>query len=371
MRMPRPAQLAALLLVAAVLLPAQRVRLVPAPVLHLPTHIDGNSPAFWDQRELKLFTSTGAPQMISEAAGLRGRWTSQDVDTSGHLNQPMWTESAWRDKDGTVFGWYHHEPGGVCGANSGLTAPKIGAVISYDGGVSLRDLGIILESKWTPDCNAKNGFFAGGHGDFSVVLDREGKYFYFFFTNYSGPLEEQGIVVARLAFADRFHPAGAVHKYYQGEWSEPGIGGRTTPIFPARTAWQRGDADSYWGPAVHWNTYLRQYVMLLNRSCCSSGWPQEGIYIAFGAGPSDLLQWKGPGLLLEGGELPDRPGYYPQVFGLRPGETDSILGAFGRLFVHGVSRWRIEFAHRDGDNAEPEIERAPDLALPDVPDEQD
>lgn len=122
------------LLAVAVLLPAQRIRLIPAPALRLPTHIDGNSPAFWDQHELKLFTSTGAPQMISEAARLRGKWTSQDVDTSGHLNKPLWTEAAWRDADGTVLGWYHHEPGGVCGAGSGLTAPKIGAVVSYDGG---------------------------------------------------------------------------------------------------------------------------------------------------------------------------------------------------------------------------------------------
>ena len=35
-------------------------------------------------------------------------------------------------------------------------------------------------------------YFSGGHGDFSVVLDREQKFFYFLFTNYGGPVETQG-----------------------------------------------------------------------------------------------------------------------------------------------------------------------------------
>ena len=41
-----------------------------------------------------------------------------------------------------------------------------------------------------------------------------------------------------------------------------------TPLFPTTRSWHdpEGVADAYWGPAVHWNTYLNQYVMLLNRT---------------------------------------------------------------------------------------------------------
>jgi hypothetical protein len=89
-----------------------------------------------------------------------------------------------------------------------LTAPKVGAAISRDGGITVQDLGIVLESGDAVDCAAKNGFFAGGHGDASVILDRENKYFYLFFTNYGGPVWEQGVAVVRIAFEDRHQPVG-------------------------------------------------------------------------------------------------------------------------------------------------------------------
>jgi hypothetical protein len=322
---------------------SQSVILRPAAALPLPTHIDGNSPAFWIGEDLHLFSSTGDPEMISVAKSLDGPWQSQRVDVSRHQHFPLWVEAAWRDEDGTVLGWYHHEPGGICSGNS-LSVPKIGAVISYDGGRSIEDLGIVLESGDAADCNARNGFFAGGHGDFSVVLDRERQYFYFFFTNYGGVVSEQGVVTARLAFEDRFRPAGAVHKYYRGAWTERGIGGRTTPIYPASRSWQSGDTDSFWGPAVQWNTYLEKYVMFLNRSCCKPGWPQEGIYAAFSGDLSEPRSWTARQRLLDGESLPTQPGYYPQVMGLEPGETDTLVGRFARLFVHGVSNWEAEFS---------------------------
>lgn len=320
---------------------AQAVLLYPADKTSLPTTIDGNSPSFWSEKGFHLFTSTGDPEMISVAPGLDGPWDSQHVDVSAQNHLPLWIESAWRDSDGTIFGWYHHEPAGVCG--NGLTAPKIGAVVSYDGGKTITDLGIVLESGLTPDCSSENGFFAGGHGDFSVVLGPEGKYFFFFFTNYIGGDDEQGVAVARLAFADRFHPAGAVYKYHNGKWDEPGIGGRMTAVFPAATNWQQSDTDSFWGPSVHWNTELKQYVMLLNRACCDVGWPQYGVYMSFAQDLNDPSTWTTPFRILEGQDIEKRPGFYPQVVGLGEGETDSLAGERARLFVHGESNWELVF----------------------------
>lgn len=331
----------------------QSVYLRPAPQAQLPTHIDGNSPAFWSDGTLNLFSSTGDPEMISEAPGQFGPWSSSQVDVSQQQHFPLWIEAAWRDSDGTVFGWYHHEPGGVCGSK-GLTAPKIGAVVSYDNGRTIQDLGIVLESGESPDCNSKNGFFAGGHGDFSVVPDREGKYFYFFFTNYGGPADEQGIAVARLSFEDRLNPAGAVWKYYQGEWTEPGVGGHMTPIFTAARTWQREDTDSFWGASVHWNTYLESYVMLLNHACCKPGWPQEGIYVTANADLSNPGAWGPPARLLTGSQIPTKPGYYPQVMGTGEAETDTLASAVSRLYIMGVSSWELVFDRTAPDATPPD-----------------
>jgi hypothetical protein len=202
------------------------------------------------------------------------------------------------------------------------------------------------------DCGAKNGFFGGGHGDMSVILDRERKYFYFFFTNYGGPLWEQGVATARLAFEDRFNPRGAVRKYYGGEWLEPGLGGHVTPIFPAANEWQAEDTDSFWGPSIHWNTAIEQYVVLMNRACCEPRWPQAGVYLTINPDPSQAWAWRTPTLLLARSQIAWSPGFYPQVLGIEPGESDSIAGAVARLYVHGRSEWEILF---DKENPPPYI----------------
>jgi hypothetical protein len=318
----------------------QQADVRPATKVNLPTTIDGNTPFFWINGVAHFFSSTGEPS-ISWADPQTGQWTSQLVDI-GNAPSPIWLEAAWVDEDGTLFIWYHHEPGGVCGRSS-LTAPEIGAAVSYDGGRTIQDLGTVLRSGDFFDCNAKNGFFAGGHGDFSVVPDRENGYFYFLFTNYGGPLENQGVSIARMAFQDRFNPVDTVMKYFEGGWSEPGVSGRTTPIFPAVREWQREDADSFWGPSVHWNSYLNQYVVLLNRACCATRWPQEGVYISYNHDLSQPEAWSPPQKILTKAQINHAPGYYPQVVGLGEYETDSFAGQTVRLFVHGVSSWEIVF----------------------------
>lgn len=261
---------------------------------------------------------------------------SQPVVLGPSIHRPYWIEATWADEDGSIFAWYHHEPAGVCG-NSRLTAPKIGALVSYDGGRSFSDLGIVIESAYPVDCSAQNGYFAGGNGDFTVVLDRERDYFYFLFSNYGGPVEAQGVAVARLPFYRRGSPFGAVEKYFNGEWCEPGIGGRVTPIFPAAAAWELPEADSFWGPSVHWNSHLNMFVMLLNHSCCSPGWPQEGVYASFNGSLSNPAGWTAPVKILDGGS------WYPQVIGRSPNGTDSLSGRTARFYMDGVSDWEIVF----------------------------
>ena len=263
---------------------------------------------------------------------------AESPQISGAPHFPMWIESAWKDEDGLIYAWYHYEEG-VCGGK--LALPNIGALLSYDGGETFEDLGIVVDSGDEPDCNAQNGFFAGGHGDFSVVLDRERQFFYFLFTNYGGDVSAQGVAMARMPFPARADPVGSVSKLYQGAWEQPGLGGQVTPILTARQAWQRADTDSFWGPAIHWNTALGRWVVLLNHACCKSGWPQEGIYLMFGSDLADPKTWTRPVRLLDSSQIGFSPGYYPQAFGTDPGETDSEAGFQPRLYIKGISKWRL------------------------------
>lgn len=106
------------------------------------------------------------------------------------------------------------------------------------------------------------------------------------------------------------------------------------------TAPRFGNCDAFWGPSVHWNTYLQQYVMLLNRAR-GKGWIQEGIYVSFSADLADPRSWSQPLKVLDGGA------WYPQVMG-QDDElkgTDKLAGRRARFFMKGVSEYEIEFSH--------------------------
>ncbi len=147
-----------------------------------------------------------------------------------------------------------------------------------------------------------------------------------------------------MAWADREAPAGRVWKYRAGEWSEPGLGGKVTSVFPATVPWGRPNTDSFWGPSIHWNHYLERYVVLMTRSCCAPQWPSEGIYAAFADDLSDPGGWSKPQRILTPAQTGFGPVWYPQVLGLDYGETDTYAGRVARLYIKGVSHWEVEFA---------------------------
>jgi len=313
-------------------------KLVQAEQITFPAAADSNSPAFWRDGALHLLTSVNHPyhSIGDDLTTLRD---PVGVIFTGGVRGPRWMESVLADENGTLYGYYHHEPNGLCGGVM-KTAPEIGAARSHDGGYTWTDLGIILKaSDSSLECRSDNTYFVGGEGDFSAVLDRERRFVYFFFSSYSANTMTQGIGLARMAWADRAAPAGRVFKWRNREWSSPGVRGGLTPLYSTRVSWHQLNADSLWGPSVHWNAYLDRYVMLMTRAIdASTQWTTEGIYIAYAERLDDSFSWSEPQKLLEGGA------WYPQVIGLRPGAgTDSQAGRVARFFMGGVSHYLIEF----------------------------
>lgn len=333
-----------LAVLAALPLFGQRAEIRLAPSFATPAPVDSNSPAFWRNGRLIWFHSTGVPLRsvgTNQFLNLFTGWVAPDT----YEHYPMWIEATWYDKErDELYAWYHYEDHSQC---SELAIPSIGALKSEDGGRTFVDLGIVLAAGQEADCSMQNGFFAGGHGDFSVILNRRGNFFYFLFDNYAGPPETQGIALARMAFADRDHPVGKVWKYHNGRWREPGLGGNVTPVFPVKVGWQAENTDALWGPSVHWNEYLEKYVILMTRSCCSARWPSAGIYISYTDAIGIPSDYEPPQLLLE--DTGYRPAWYPQVMGLEENGTDTLAGKIARLWIKGISMWEIVF-HRDGDD---------------------
>jgi len=304
--------------------------LIGAERLQLPGIVDSNSPAFWDGTALRLFNSAWEESYLSTGDAIENLGDPVRIELP-QLERPgsVWLESVWRDPaTSLLYGWYHFEPDDlVC-----QTAPIIGAAISFDLGLTWEDRGTIIDTRYGVNCDYDNGYFAGGNGDFSVVLGPNRRFFYFLFTNYAGPIEQQGIAVARSLVQDKGQP-GTIYKYHGDGWSEPGLGGRHTVLFGTSTGWKGPYVEAFWGPSVHWNTYLNSYVALLNHTE-GEEWAQEGVYISFSR---DLVRWTEPTKILEVND------WYPQVLGMGPNETDTLAGRDVRLYVGGISDFILQF----------------------------
>jgi hypothetical protein len=323
-----------------------------------PPFVDSNSPSYWDGSTFVQVHSAGVP-VVSVGSGPEGFTTTrranfasatsvdpQLIDTDitvgpKRIRGGFWLEAVHPTAEGTLWGFYHYETTMSLCSGGDLRTPFIGAAVSQDGGRSWRDLGLIISAPANSiECSTPNEYFAGGVGDFTV-LERSGD-LYFLFSSYSGPLDQQGVAVARLPQEHLSSPAGHVSKWYAGSFGEPGLGGMTTAILPAESSWHSADPDAFWGPSVHWNTYLRRYVMLLNRAV-DPQWTQGGIYVSFNRDIADPEGWSKPKAIL----APEAFGgsFYPQVIGTDlPGEgTDRRAGRTPRLFIHGVSEHRLRF----------------------------
>jgi hypothetical protein len=338
------------------------VTLVPATALALTGGVDSNSPAVWGLVDgvetLQVVTSIAGQPSLSTGRRLARLGPAEPVSFITHPGDGVWIESVIVDEGGTWYGYYHNEvPAAQCGRLDRVL-PRLGAARSRDNGETWEDLGIILEAPpgWY-DCDTPNQYFVGGVGDVSVLLDRESKDLYLYFSQYSRYAGAQGVALARLAWADRDKPAGKIAVFNDGVWlpasqvaREDGEGTAYvewvypygTPLIAPTAPWHDADpaSDAFWGASVHWNVSLQLYVMLLNRTK-DEQFTQEGIYVSFARRLDDPAAWTLPMKIVEGGA------WYPQVMGLEPGDgSDKQAAGRARFFTGGRSTSFIEFTPR-------------------------
>jgi hypothetical protein len=344
--------------------PLPRATLSSAPTVTLPGTVDSNSPMVWDfedgQRRLFTLTSHSGVASIAAGSSVDRLGAAAPITITPHPGYGVWMESVITDDVDTWYGFYHNEwPASRCGREDRFV-PRIGAARSLDRGRTWEDLGVVLMLRRTATaCASTNKYLIGGVGDLSVMLDHDKHYLYFFYSQYPEDATAQGVAVARLQWADRDRPRGRLELWRDGVWdSDEGrrmfaesLPGETrprlewtyppaTPLIAPTLPWHDADdkVDAFWGPAVHWNTALEQYVMLLNRAK-NENYDQEGIYVSFAPRLDDPALWSMPVKILNGGR------WYPQIAGTTPGVgTDKIAGASARFFMSGKSEWMISFS---------------------------
>ena len=329
---------------------AARAVLIESDRVTLSGDVDSNSPVVWDRVAgrwtLYVITSFSGQPSLSAGRSLTMLQQPTHVSFGEQEIAGLWIESVIRDVDGTWYGYYHQELA-VEGCDRSKVVPRIGAARSRNRGRTWVDLGPVLELPAnTIVCSSNNGYLLGGAGDFTALLDRDSQYLYFYYTQY---VERSpagvGVAVARMTWAERDEPQGKLTVWNNGAWlpasfEEAWEYPMATPFILARDRWDNGNqnVDVFWGPSVHWNTHLNQYVMLLNRAN-SNNWDQEGVYVAYNAVLDDPRSWSAPSQVFSGGR------WYPQVIGLDgpAAGTDKQAGEVARFYMGGVSDYLIRF----------------------------
>ena len=242
------------------------------------------------------------------------------------------------DESGAWYGYYHHErPADLCGRPD-RQLPRIGAMRSTDSGQTWEDLGIVLDAPpGSEACDSSNRYVLGGIGDVTAALDADSKDLYLYFSQYlrDGRRKASRWRGSRGPIASAGREGDDLERRRLAAGSRERIDRQRLGISVGHAARQERTAVSrsrqhqrrVLGPSIHWNTYLEQYVMLLNRAK-DDQFGQEGIYVSFSPTLADPRDWTAPAKIMNGGS------WYPQVIGAEAGTgTDRSRGQ-ARALLH-------------------------------------
>lgn len=245
-------------------------------------------------------------------------------------------------RTGSLFMIYHAE---VRRSSPRDYYTMLGLAISNDRkGLRFKDLGVIIK----PNISIDQMLFSIDIGGGSFAIS--GDYLYVYYRDYMDDGSSAELAVARaplleLAMNAQLGVLTPFQKYYEGDWNEPGYGGRASPL-------EIGNPANAWS-AVSYNTYLNQFVLLV------SEWTPSlpDLYLATSI---DGVHWT-PRMPVD---LDPGEQFYPTIVGMEtiPSQsgasfyvyyTDSILGGWDRWQDARWVRRRIDLLPPASATAEP------------------
>ncbi len=225
---------------------------------------------------------------------------------------------------GEIFAITHNEDHYRLSPIDGSGVPgfcaSIGIVKSSDSGKSFNrnrlDTPIITSYWGKKKLLAWSGQNDYGAAEPSIVKDITGKYLYIYYTEHSRFDENKNIrgvqvCMARASINSDIMDPKNWKKYYNGKFSENGVGGRDSIIFNAAELLNRVDAEAV-SPHVIYSQYMTKYIMTLiiphwselSNPMSSDGKIKlngSGIYISFS---DDGIKWQKPIQLISENVLP-------------------------------------------------------------------
>ena len=239
--------------------------------------------------DCRVLVSAGVSSFLLEGPAM-GKFTNAtkvlDKGKPGEFdNGYAGITAALRAKTGELLAFYHAEdqermptvgngiPGFYC---------RVGMAVSHDDGATFEKRGPILSGQLPKDPAGRGDQGVGEPWVFGVP---RGEHLYAYYTSHERvDGRNAAICMARCRVADALTP-GAWKKLYAGGFTEPGLGGKDTPVVSSADP----QSDALF-PHVAFVPALGQFVMTFCLNC----WQEEGhakrsgFYVAFS---DDGVQW--------------------------------------------------------------------------------
>ena len=264
---------------------------------------------FW--AEYESHRSVGSSQFVEDQQALiptfavfGGRGNYDTYDNGG-----AWMMSVFRQQDDNFIGFFHAEDHWYPHTTNDIAWKSIGVAFSDDKGISWTEGNQIITSA-TPKPETP---VWGGTGDCCVVWDHINNRWMCYFQEH---------LISMAISTDPDGAPGTWQKYYQGEFSQDGLGGLQS-VLPGLEQFAGGN------PSVHWNTYLSKWVMVWHR------WAPAVIYIAVS---DDGVTWENGQSIIDS-EIGGRA-WYPTIIG----DTDVEAGQIAKIYYADIA---TDFSYRD------------------------
>jgi len=263
---------------------------------------------FW--AEFESHRSTGTSQFVEDQKilepansvfGSRGNFNTFD-------NGGSWIMSVFREQGDNFIGFFHAEDHWYPHTNNDIAWKSIGVTYSDDEGKTWISGNQIITSPTTKPATPT----WGGSGDCCVVWDHINNRWMCYY-------QENWILMA--VSTDPKGAPGTWKKYYNGAFTEDGLGGQHTKLPGLESA-------SGGNPSVHWNTYLQKWVMVWH------GWAPGVIYISFS---SDGITWGTPQNIIVSSIA--GKAWYPTIIGV----TDVEAGQIAKIYYADIAN---DFSYR-------------------------
>ena len=264
---------------------------------------------FW--AEFENYRSTGKSQFVEDQTkfdpiksvfGRRGNFDSWD-------NGGSWLMSVFRESGDNFIGFYHAEDHWYPHTSNDIAWKSLAVTYSSDKGKTWSTGNQIITS---PTAKPATPTW-GGSGDCCVVWDHINNRWMCYY-------QEHNILMA-VSTEPKGAP-GTWKKYYNGAFTEDGLGGQHTRL-PGLENAPGGN------PSVHWNTYLEKWVMVWH------GWSPPKIYLSVS---EDGVHWDEPKSIIVS-SISGRA-WYPTIIG----STDVEAGQIAKIYYADIAS---DFSYRN------------------------